>query len=531
MKKILDNDIINNILENKAYKNNYEKSIFIFRILNNINLYYVITQFLGVLKTNIGIANITIPYIILKDLLEVCFDEHKIHKKLVLNRKSLKGTIKKLELEGISIDYTDLMNAKLFKTSVEDDSTIIKITDNNGDIILLEQKVVKTKSGEKKYEVYLLDENDHIEFPEKYFNVNTLELKELEETIRNRKRSKKTRALLKLASINIVLALSQVVSTSYNISNNTSNTEKIESYYYDKNSLNEDELDILLTDIEKEALKATKDDMFNLDNVKTEEEKDNYLLLNAIKDNYHANKEEKEIMYNFLEFFNDNPYLDRKKTYLNLAFLHFDRNYNPISSGKDNKDGTVTLATYSNGTISYYTNPKSTSIAHEVVHAIFDTKTIPMAYVEGFAKIIENEYFQEEEIDYGVYNKNVAITKITIELIGIDKFLEAMSLDNINIIQDALKDVYINNNSKATQYSATSKVNNLFFIIKNGLNDSSDNQELIILLSAFYNNSNYDMDKVIRINNYIDVLSYSNYDLMVPYQYFNTDKGKTLVKD
>ena len=145
MKKILDNDIINNILENKAYKNNYEKSIFIFRILNNINLYYVITQFLGVLKTNIGIANITIPYIILKDLLEVCFDEHKIHKKLVLNRKSLKGTIKKLELEGISIDYTDLMNAKLFKTSVEDDSTIIKITDNNGDIILLEQKVVKTK--------------------------------------------------------------------------------------------------------------------------------------------------------------------------------------------------------------------------------------------------------------------------------------------------------------------------------------------------------------------------------------------------
>ena len=252
------------------------------------------------------------------------------------------------------------------------------------------------------------------------------------------------------------------------------------------------------------------------------------MLLNAIKDNPYANKQEKEVMYNYIDFINDNPYLDYEKVYYNLVSLDFDRTYFPFSKGHKNDDGTYTSAIYYDDTIYYYTNPTESTIINQVAYAIFDTKTFPTAYEKGFAEIIENEYFTtEEDVYYSTYDKNVAVTKITMDLIGKDKFLEAVSKDDISLIKDTLINVYVTNNA-VTLETATSQVETLFEYLKTDLNNYDDTKGIGDVLVSFYNNGIYDIDTFDRLFSYTDVLYSLNPDFTKDYYYFNEDKVKSL---
>ena len=331
---------------------------------------------------------------------------------------------------------------------------------------------------------------------------------------------------LKILTIYILLNCFNSITTSCNILFNASTTEKVLDYFDGKDSLNKEELNNILHDLETETIKVTNDNKFKLDSVDTKEEIDNYLLLNAINDNPYANKKEKEVMYNFLDFFNDNPYLDKEKTYLNLVYLDFDRNYNPFSSGKDNNNGTVTLADYDYDDITYYTNPTEEIIAHEVTHAIFDTITIPSAYVEGFAKITESEYFTKENDSNNSYNKNTAVTKATIELIGKDKFLEAMSNDDINIIKNALID--LNVNTWSNDIEAEKGIDDLLNTLYKGLNDNETYSDIADTLISLGSDSFTDIDRFGRLCTCTNILKVEDYNVYLPYYYFNEEKDKTL---
>ena len=441
----------------------------IIKLGNNVLLYFIANTILKILKMNLFIANFTIPVLTIKYIGEICVNRYNNKKKLKLSKKKLKGKVNRLNIEGISINVNDLLENELTKENPN----------------IKELKIEKSQS-------------------KPYFN------------------------FLKILTIYILLNCFNSITTSCNILYNTSTTEKVLNYFDGKDSLSEEELNKILNDLETEVIKVTNDDKFKLDSVDTKEEIDNYLLLNAINNNPYANKKEKEVMYNFLDFFNDNPYLDKEKTYLNLVSLDFDRNYNPFSSGKDNNNGTVILADYDYDDITYYTNPTEELIAHEVTHAVVDTITIPFAYEEGFTEIIESEYFTKEDNNNNPYTKNIAVTKATIELIGKDKFLEAMSNDDINIIKNALID--LNVNTWSNDIEAEKGIDDLLNTLYKGLNDNETYSDIADTLISLGSDSFTDIDRFGRLCTCANILKVEDYNVYLPYYYFNEEKDKTLIR-
>ena len=467
MKKLLDDEIINDILDINIYKD--KKDSYIIKLGNNVLLYFIANIILRILKMNLFIANFTIPVLTIKYIGEICVNRYNNKKKLKLSKKKLKGKVNRLNIEGISINVNDLLENEITKENPN----------------IKELKIEKSQS-------------------KPYFN------------------------FLKILTIYILLNCFNSITTSCNILSNTSTTEKVLNYFDGKDSLSEEELNKILNDLETEVIKVTNDDKFKLDSVDTKEEIDNYLLLNAINNNPYANKKEKEVMYNFLDFFNDNPYLDKEKTYLNLVSLDFDRNYNPFSSGKDNNNGTVILADYDYDDITYYTNPTEELIAHEVTHAVVDTITIPFAYEEGFTEIIESEYFTKEDNNNNPYTKNIAVTKATIELIGKDKFLEAMSNDDINIIKNALID--LNVNTWSNDIEAEKGIDDLLNTLYKGLNDNETYSDIADTLISLGSDSFTDIDRFGRLCTCANILKVEDYNVYLPYYYFNEEKDKTLIR-
>ena len=523
MKKVLDDEIINDILDVKIYKD--KKDSYIIKLGNNVFLYFIANIILRILKMNLFISNFTIPVLTIKYIGEICVNRYNKKKKLKLSKRKLSGKVNKLNIEGISIDINDLLNAKITKDTSDKENIKRIIIESNNELNILEQKVSKDKDGKLYYKIYSLSKEEKEEYlKHKKDNPNIKELK-LEKII-EKKQSKPYFNYFKTLAIYTLLSCLYFTNTIYNISSNSSTTEEVLDYYDKKDSLSKEELDNILHDLETEVIKVTNDDKFKLDSVDTKEEVDNYLLLNAINDNPYANEKEKEVMYNFLDFFNDNSYLDKEKTYLNLVSLYFDRNYNPFSSGKDNNNGTVILADYDYDDITYYTNPTEEIIAHEVTHAIFDTITMPSAYVEGIAKITESEYFTKEDDSNNSYNKNTAVTKATIELIGKDKFLEAMSNDDINIIKNALID--LNVNTWSNDIEAEKEIDNLLNTLYRGLNDYEIYNDVADTLISLGSDSFTDIDKFVRLCNCANVLKVENYNVYLPYYYFNEEKDKTL---
>ena len=440
----------------------------IIKLGNNVLLYFIANTILKILKMNLFIANFTIPVLTIKYIGEICVNRYNNKKKLKLSKKKLKGKVNRLNIEGISINVNDLLENELTKENPN----------------IKELKIEKSQS-------------------KPYFN------------------------FLKILTIYILLNCFNSITTSCNILFNASTTEKVLDYFDGKDSLNKEELNNILHDLETEMIKVTNDNKFKLDSVDTKEEIDNYLLLNAINYLHYDNKKKKKVMYNFLDFFNDNPYLDKEKTYINLVSLDFDRNYNPFSSGKDNNNGTVILADYDYDDITYYTNPTEELIAHEVTHAVVDTITIPFAYEEGFTEIIESEYFtKEDNNNNNPYTKNKAVTKATIELIGKDKFLEAMSNDDINIIKNALID--LNVNTWSNDIEAEKGIDDLLNTLYKGLNDNETYSDIADTLISLGSDSFTDIDRFGRLCTCANILKVEDYNVYLPYYYFNEEKDKTL---
>ena len=518
MEKILEKDIINSILDINTLQN--EKDFYGIKFLNNALLYAITRTILGILKTNLALANITIPFFTIKYIKEIFIDKKIKDKRLILNRKKLIGTVKKLNLKGISISVESLLEAKIVKdTSSPINIKRIIISDGSNITILEERHLDKNKD-----EIYILNKKEI----EKYLKERKKHsyLKELNiEKLLDKRISKYYNKFIKTIIIYLFISIYGVFNTSFKVLASNDNTEKILEYYKDDTNLTLEELNKLLTNLEVDIKDITDDDKFSLENIDSKEELDNYLLLNAIDDNPYANNKEKEVMYNFLDFFNDNLYLDKEKTYNNLLYLDFDRNYNPFSQGRNNGNSTTTIASYRNWNITYYTNPTENVIAHEVCHAAFNNKNFPKTYIEGIAKIIENEYFTEEEKDNSAYNKNVAFTKATIELIGKDKFLESISNDDINIIKEALLE--LNENTWPNEEKAKIEIDKIFRVLSLGLKYNEEYSTIANTLLSLANDSITDIDSFIRLHDYTDVLVSSKED-SITYYYFNEDKQKTL---
>ena len=540
MKKVLDEDIANNIIDLNIYINEWNNVLIILPLIENLFVYSLTTFFLETFKLNRGLSLYTIPILFLrlgKDVYNQ-FKDNKINFKL--NKKKLRGKIDKLKEEGINLRVSTLSDASFIKDELIKQkyrSIYIVVNDKKfGTQVLKQESFIENENITNQ--VFALDDKEIQDFLDSHviYELNDRRNRQIyrKNFLYYSKSLKKLSSAFKIYLITVLLVfVPDLKNKVINHFFDNARTDKIMEYFANKDSLSSLELNDLTKYIYQQIRKVSDDEKFNIENIETDEELKNYLLLNAVAQNDYANKEEKEVLYNFIDFFNDNPYIEYEVVYENLENLEFERSYNPFKNGLEQEEGTVIEAFYYDGTIYYCSTPDDELRRHEDTHAIFDTNSIPSAYVEGFAEIIENEYRDDYENEYGAYNKNVAVTKATMELIGKDKFLEAISTDNVSIIKESLEKVYVANNSYISEDTAKLHVNNFFKLLNSGLKDTEYTKETANMLMSFFinaSNETYDYDKWIRLFKYASIVSEVKLDSDINY-YFNDEKAKTLIKN
>ena len=115
MKKVLDEDIANNIIDLNIYINEWNNVLIILPLIENLFVYSLTTFFLETFKLNRGLSLYTIPILFLrlgKDVYNQ-FKDNKINFKL--NKKKLRGKIDKLKEEGINLRVSTLSDASFIK--------------------------------------------------------------------------------------------------------------------------------------------------------------------------------------------------------------------------------------------------------------------------------------------------------------------------------------------------------------------------------------------------------------------------------
>lgn len=457
-----------------------------------------------------------------------------------------------------SIDYKNILERSLvLEQEIVDDKRKLKkvnifFVDYNNCLRVLQKKVLLKKklfSYEVRYEkLYLLNSKEikklieNLSLDEYYKLNNYLGTDQDISNSHYRKLLKKKYHLKKwckrqykrtLIVLSIVLGLSYInLKKDYGNIENAFNSLRIVGYLKDNDSLTEEEIDELLRDINEDIRKITDDSKFDIDNVDTNEEIENYFLLNAINLNKEMTKKEKELYLNFYEFYNDNPYLDKLSLYERLCSLEFTRE-NEISDDKkiaiSKKNGTlITYATYSpfNNEITYYYKPDSETSIHEGVHCNLCTFNIPISIDEGMAEIIKNEYFDYDEF---IYDRNTSLTKALIEIVGKDTLLKSISLDDSSYLKEALVNNLIHKGRKKEE--ALEITNKFLEDIDRSFydNELSYQDAKKIDLKQFYVYEDHDFESNYRFDILVDDFLKAFYPNNNHY-YFNRNDQKELVK-
>ena len=456
--------------------------------------------------------------------------------------------VSKLKSYGIEVTVDDLKNAfiQIDNSSFDESKVNIYFFDVNNKLKLLQERISYQEEMNDCYikdkTIYILNES------EKDLEISSItgkDIRNLEKYITKRKNLKASKynnmfeenieafsnSFLRKHFRKLLLTLVPAISLSfaslkseYGSLENIVNTTKILKYYSNPNSLSDEELSTLLNNIEKEIRKVSDDEKFNVSNLDTKEEIDNYLLLNSIAINQEMTKEEKEIYYNFLDFFNDNPYLNKKDVYNRLSALDFIRedeidNFSVLKLFND------TLACYLPlfNKIIYVSECDYLVKAHEATHAILGGYNMPRSLAEGLAEIITHEYFYDNHNYYNTsYCKNVAITKLAIELTSKDIILKSFGENNIEPISDKLIKNQISNGisygeARSNTYEFLEDIDISF----------DDNLEIDSYnFDIFYPDNSFKTD-------IIEDLEEDFYNSYMPdniYYYFNQKDEKTLTK-
>lgn len=205
------------------------------------------------------------------------------------------------------------------------------------------------------------------------------------------------------------------------------NREMDDSNLFSQNEviISKEEQKDILKDLEKEL------------GIKIDSDEENYLLLHAVSENPYLSSKEKEIFYKFIEYFNDNPYINREEVYTNI--LNVNARFSIRSALK--KDSNV-LAIYLpdyRDIIYFELFPSVDTIAHEDGHCINDSRNLPSCILEGMTLLISSEYFSETPfVLTQTYPYEVSFVKLLCEMIGADKMLQAYTEDKPEIIYQAL---------------------------------------------------------------------------------------------
>lgn len=167
------------------------------------------------------------------------------------------------------------------------------------------------------------------------------------------------------------------------------------------------------------------------------EEKDEYLLLDAIKKNKNLTSSQKEFCYQYIDLFIDNQYLDKKEVYhslLNVEVTYTNRPKNVDSRVKGRYDY------FSKEIEIYETDENNSYLAHELIHCIScDNNKLPRFFDEGMTELLSNEYFSKTPFyELTVYPYHTVIIKMLCEATSPDTVLKAYTYGDMNYIIDEM---------------------------------------------------------------------------------------------
>ena len=211
--------------------------------------------------------------------------------------------------------------------------------------------------------------------------------------------------------------------------------ETIDLYHYKDNIYYHDELK--LSDKEMEEIEEKVSTTIGVPITK----EDNAIVLDAVIENENLSKDEKEILYNYVDLLEDNPYLNKSNTYNNLEDLDIiydkDADYGKDVMGVyDNTPNAITIIEESEN---------QDTIHHELVHCIYSQNTynrLPVFFNEGMTELLTNEYFAEDPFKEEVsYPYEITMVKMLCELVGEDVVLESYTKKDIKILENKLGEV------------------------------------------------------------------------------------------
>lgn len=163
----------------------------------------------------------------------------------------------------------------------------------------------------------------------------------------------------------------------------------------------------------------------------------NYLLLNAIHCNDNLTDDEKEFCCQFIDMFNDNPYLDKERVYHSLLNLDISYKNRPYIY-EDSVEGVYIDKFKSIGI--FVNDPDKAVLGHEVIHCICaNDGCLPTFFVEGMTELLANEYFSDSPfIEFKHYPFEIYAVKMLCDTAGSDVVLKAYTTGNMNLIYEAL---------------------------------------------------------------------------------------------
>lgn len=164
---------------------------------------------------------------------------------------------------------------------------------------------------------------------------------------------------------------------------------------------------------------------------------DNYLLLNAIRENNNLTEDDKQIFYQFIDLFEENPYMDKEATYTSLLNVNVIREERPEDIDED-VAGCYYLDDYR---IEIFEEEEQDVICHEGVHCAFSTdenSTIPRFLKEGVTELQSKEYYTKDPYYIDRYPYEIAFVKVLCELVSPEKVLQTYTTGNMDIAYSEL---------------------------------------------------------------------------------------------
>ena len=172
-----------------------------------------------------------------------------------------------------------------------------------------------------------------------------------------------------------------------------------------------------------------------------DEENDNSLLLNAIYCNDNLTDSEKDFCSQYIDLFNDNPYLDKERVYHSLLNLDISNKRRPYTYDK-NVEG-VYVDKYKS--IGIFVDDKDNAVkAHELIHCICaNDGSLPKFFSEGMTELLANEYFSSNPfLELKNYPFEIYAVKMLCDIAGSDAVLRSYTTGDMIYVYESLSSQY-----------------------------------------------------------------------------------------